>query len=140
MLITSQAAGGIVVKTERGKTRVLLIKDRYGHWTWPKGHLEKGETPEEGALREIAEETGQSRTNILGKIGKQEYYYDLEGKTIFKVVHVFLIKASGREKLAAQTGEIHKAKWFKAEDAIQRIGYKGSRALLRKGIKKYETS
>ena len=110
MAVKHTAAGGIVVKTERGKTRVLLIKDSYGHWTWPKGHLEKGETPEQGALREIAEETGQTRTEIIKEIGRQEYYYELKGKTVFKTVHIFLIKASGREKIKVQTDEIEKAK------------------------------
>ena len=138
MTVKHIATGGVVVKTERGRTSVLLIKDSYGHWTWPKGHLEKGETPEAGALREIAEETGQTKTKIIKEIGLQEYCYTLKGKTVLKKVHVFLIKASAREKIKVQTSEIETAKWFRAEDAIEKIEYEGSRTLLKKGIKAFE--
>ncbi len=60
------SAGGIVIKRSNG-TKVLLIKDRFGKWTWPKGHIEKGETSEDAALREITEETGLRNVSIKEK-------------------------------------------------------------------------
>lgn len=137
-MIKQFAAGGVVIKKERARPRVLLIKDSYGRWTWPKGHIEKGEFPQSAALREIKEETGQKNIEIVKELGKQEYYFTFKGEIIFKTVHVFLIKASGREKIIVQTSEIQKAKWFWPEKAVEKIEYKGSRALLRKGIQIFE--
>jgi len=58
------SAAGIVICKNEGKLSVLLIKDRFGKWTWPKGHIEKGETPQEAAEREIKEEVGLEVNNI----------------------------------------------------------------------------
>ncbi|MFH1664546.1 MAG: NUDIX hydrolase [Candidatus Omnitrophota bacterium] len=129
------AAGGVVIKKEKGQPRVLLIMDSYGCWTWPKGHLEEGETPEETALREVAEETGQAGTVIVEPLGRQKYSFKFKSGKIDKTVHIFLIKASAREKITVQTSEIREARWFSAEEAVGKIQYRGSRTFLKKGIK-----
>jgi len=129
------AAGGIVITREEGSVRVLLIKDSYGRWTWPKGHTEEDETPEETALREVFEETGLNRLKIISSVGKQEYWYTLEGEKIFKTVHIFLIEAAPGQKLSIQTEEIAEGKWLSPEEALETIEYEGSRDLLEKGIK-----
>ncbi len=131
------AAGGVVVKKEDDALRVLLIKDSYGHWTWPKGHAEAGETPEETALREISEETGLTRLDVLEELGIQEYCFTLDDKKIVKTVHIFLVEASGDEELIIQTAEILEGKWLSPEEALETIEYEGSRELLEKGIKAY---
>jgi 8-oxo-dGTP pyrophosphatase MutT (NUDIX family)/phosphohistidine phosphatase SixA len=59
------AAGAVVWRVEKGKLQVLLIhRPRYDDWSWPKGKLETGETAPDCAVREVAEETGE--TVILG--------------------------------------------------------------------------
>ena len=113
---------------------VLLIKDSYGRWTWAKGHIEEGETPEEAAVREISEETGLKELKILKELGKQEYFFTLKGEKTFKTVHVFLVEASGGEELNIQISEIQEGKWYSPEDALDRIEYKDSKPLLKKGI------
>ena len=129
------SAGRVVIKTERGRPRVLLIKDSYGRWTWAKGHIEKGESVEETAIREISEETGLKKIEIVEKLGKQEYFFTLKGTRIFKTVYVFLLKASAREKLKIQTEEIEAAKWFWEKEALKKIEYKGQDVFLKKAIK-----
>ncbi|MDP8299677.1 MAG: NUDIX domain-containing protein [Candidatus Tantalella remota] len=131
------AAGGVVVKKEDDRLSVLLIKDSYGHWTWPKGHAEAGETPVETAVREISEETGLTRLSVLEELGTQEYYFTLNDKKIFKTVHIFLVEASGDEELVIQTSEILEGEWFSPEVALETIEYEGSRGLLEKGINTY---
>jgi 8-oxo-dGTP diphosphatase len=128
------AAGGVVIKKNKGSFKVLLVEDSYGQWTWAKGHIEEGESPEQAAVREVSEETGLVDLQIVEKLGKQEYYFTLSGKNIFKTVHIFLIKASAGEELNIQVSEIQDAGWFSPEEAVEKIEYDGSRSLLEKGI------
>lgn len=54
-----KSCGGIVYRKFHGNTEILLIKHvKSGYWSFPKGHVENGETEEETAKREIKEETG----------------------------------------------------------------------------------
>lgn len=129
------AAGGVVVRKKEGKVEVLLIKDSYGHWIWPKGHIEEGETPQEAALREVREETGLNSLKIMQEIGRQEYYFTLCGKKIFKTVHIFLTEADPGEEVRIQTEEILDGKWLDVEEALSTIEYDGSKKILEKGIR-----
>jgi deoxyribose-phosphate aldolase len=131
----SFSAGGVVIKKERGKPKVLLIKDGYGRWTWAKGHIEKGESPEKAAIREISEETGLKKLELIERLGKQEYFFQLKGERIFKTVYVFLIKASAREKLCIQREEVADAAWYWPEEAAQKIEYKGQPEYVKKAVK-----
>jgi 8-oxo-dGTP diphosphatase len=62
--------------------RVLLVKrsvePKLGFWCLPGGFMELGETPEQGALRELEEETGLSGTieRLLGVVTNQSSQYD----------------------------------------------------------------
>ncbi|MBL8024567.1 MAG: NUDIX hydrolase [Elusimicrobia bacterium] len=89
------SAGGVVM----GPAGVLLIKvkNKQGHvvWTFPKGHLEKGETAETAALREVLEETGW-RCRILGPLMDVEYPFTRKGKVVMKTVHWFRMEALDR--------------------------------------------
>jgi len=128
------SAGGVVMKIDSRGPKVLLIKDSYGHWTWPKGHIEKGETPDEAALREISEETGLGRLEIIKILGRQEYYFTRKNIKIFKTVYLFVVKADPGDKIIPQISEIEAAQWFSAEVALQKIEYEGSAEFVRKAI------
>ena len=154
------SAGGIVIKREKSKIKVLLIKDSYGRWTWPKGNIRKEESSEDAALREIQEETGLTKLQIIEKIDKINYFYRpsslrpsslrssglgdpecsegsrLHGTLIYKTVYLFLIKAEGKEKFKIQTSEIRNAKWFTPEEALETVAYKGAKEILKKAIEK----
>ncbi|MFH1395078.1 MAG: NUDIX hydrolase [Candidatus Omnitrophota bacterium] len=129
------SAGGIVIKGEKSDLKILLIKDRFGYWTWPKGHVEEGETREQAAIREIREETGLKKLEVVCEVGKQEYNFEHDGKTIFKTVHIFLIRFLGEEPLKIQTQEISDAKWYTPEQALETIQYKGSKEIFEKTYK-----
>ena len=53
-----KSCGALVVRRGAESPEILLIKHNGGHWAFPKGHVEAGETEEETALREVQEETG----------------------------------------------------------------------------------
>jgi len=128
------SAGGVVIRKNEEKIEVLLIKDRFGHWTWPKGHIEDGETPGQAAIREITEETGLRTLCVLQELGRQKYTFQYAGKTIHKTVDIFLVKAVKNEKLVIQGSEIDSGRWLSAEKALELIEYEGSRNILGRGI------
>ncbi len=131
------SAGGIVARATEEGLKVLLIKDSYGRWTWPKGKIEKGETPEQAAIREIREETGLKDIEIIYKIGNVKYFYRLKAELIFKTVHVYLFKHRGREALKILYKEIQAGAWFTPKEALRKIEYRGAKQFLKKGIKRF---
>ena len=131
------SAGGIVFRRSAEGIKVLLIKDRFGYWTWPKGHLEPGEKLQDAARREIEEETGISGLDVMKEIGVQKYCFLSGDEDISKTVHVFLMESTGNEALTPQIEEISSAEWFSPEEAMDKIGYEASRDILEKAIETF---
>ncbi len=132
------SAGGIIVKKTEGSLSVLLIKDGYSRWTWPKGKIEGKEAPEEAAKREIKEEVGLTFLTTLQRLDKVEYFYRLKGKLIFKTVYLFLFEANGDEKLIPLKSEIKEAVWFSMGAAVTKVEYKGAKELLTEAIESFK--
>ncbi|MFA6636950.1 MAG: NUDIX hydrolase [Candidatus Omnitrophota bacterium] len=128
------SAGGIVFKRTPDGIKVLLIKDRFGYWTWPKGHLEEGERLQDAAVREIREETGISDPDVMEEIGVQKYSFPSGDENISKIVHIFLMRYTGNESLTPQLDEISSAEWFSPEEAMDKIGYENSQNILERAI------
>lgn len=130
------SAGGVVFRKRNGEIGILMIEDRFGHWTLPKGKQEQGETDEETALREIEEETGiQGR--IVQALVSIEYTYEHQdlGK-VEKTVHYFLVEAlKGKE--TPQLEEINGVKWLNLKEAWakqQALGYGNNEIVIDKAI------
>ncbi|MFF2481633.1 NUDIX hydrolase [Paenibacillus sp. NPDC058071] len=127
------SAGGVVFRhTEDGALQIQLIQDRYGKVSLPKGKMEAGETVEQTALREIAEETGLIG-KIIEPIDQIKYQYHDEAKgTVDKEVHYYLVEAIGGT-LQAQVEEIRGVDWFEPADAWRRqkqSGYDNNNRIL----------
>jgi len=122
------SAGGLVFKKK--KVLMIRVKTLQGKivWTFPKGHLEPGETAEEAALREVKEETGYS-CGILKKIGSSEYFFTHMGRTVRKNVKWFLMKPCKR--IANTTIEALGTKWFTFPEAKNKSAYKLDKILLK---------
>ena len=131
------SSGGIVAKTRGREIRVLLIKDPYGVWTWPKGKIEKGETPLAAAKREIGEETGLKNIEVISRIGRTNYYYTRDKKLIYKTVHVYLFKFTGKEALSIQKSEIDDGRWYSEKVALSKMGYAGAKKLVKNAIEAF---
>lgn len=129
-----RSSGGIIVKKKDGGIKILLIKDPYGKWTWPKGKIDEGETPLETAGREIREEVGLKEIEFLSKAGKTDYFYKRDGKLIYKTVHLHLFRLAGDDKLVIQKREIEDAKWFSADRAFSALGYRGAKGIMRRAL------
>lgn len=94
--VEETSAGGLVVDLQRARAAVIARVNRAGRveWCLPKGHLEAGETPEQAAVREIEEETG-IRGRVLHALGTIDYWFSAEGRRIHKLVHHYLLEATG---------------------------------------------
>jgi 8-oxo-dGTP pyrophosphatase MutT (NUDIX family) len=109
------AAGGAVLNEEGA----LLMIFRRGKWDLPKGKLDKGESIEHCALREVMEETGLERVALGAPvhIGYHEYFDEYLKKDVIKETHWFLMKAPGNQPLVPQTEEdILEIKWVQGDD------------------------
>src|SRR5262245_65359899 len=86
------SAGGVLVRREDGHWLMAAIRPagKADVWALPKGRIDEGETGEQTALREVAEETG-ARGRSLGKLGDVRYWFHWQGERVFKVVSFFLL-------------------------------------------------
>lgn len=111
LLFECRTACGGVVTSENFK--VLMIK-RLGVWDLPKGHLEKGETLEQCALREVQEECGIKDLSLGAKIKTTYHIYYIKTKLVLKTTLWYRMCASESQQLVPQTQEgISKVKWNK---------------------------
>jgi len=102
------AAGGVVTNTE-GKVLFIYRNDK---WDLPKGKLDKGETIEECAIREVEEETGVKKLKIENFLKTTYHIFKRNGKYKLKEVHWYAMKTSYNGKLKGQESEgIEKVKW-----------------------------
>lgn len=112
--------GGSVVYAREGKELYLaLVHDIFGHWTLSKGHIEDGESPEEGTIREIKEEINADIV-IKEKLGENEYIasHPEKGK-IRKHVHYYLGETKFQPlELEEGKGGLDDARWFKAAEIV----------------------
>ena len=95
------AAGGVV----KNKETKLLFIFRLGKWDLPKGKVDKGETLEQAALREVEEECGINQLKITAKLKTTYHTYRLKGKAIVKASHWFAMSSSDTSPLKPQTEE-----------------------------------
>src|SRR5262245_65194209 len=99
-----RAAGGVISRrTDRGEIEVLLIHRREQRdWSFPKGKLERGESDEECALREVEEETGL-RCEIVAELPPVSYH-DRRGRA--KIVRYWAMSADGGKRSEEHTSEL----------------------------------
>lgn len=130
------SAGGVVFRKIGDGLQVQMIQDRYGKITLPKGKMEPGETIEQTALREIAEETGIIGT-IVQPLEKITYQFTLSGAGVVdKEVHYYLVEATGGT-LQAQVEEIRGVEWLDPLEAWQQqkqSGYGNNDSVLKKAL------
>lgn len=124
---TRVACGSVVVKQEGAHWKTLLIQYCDGHWSFPKGRVESGESEEETALRETREETGLT-VKLLPDFRAEttSVKRDVGSKTVF-----FLgVPVSGTEQV--QLDELAAQQWFSLEDAVPMVTYPEDRDVLQK--------
>jgi len=122
-----RAAGGLVVRAGVDGTEVLLVhRPRYDDWSFPKGKQDPGETDEETALREVAEETGLACT--LGEQLGEIRYRDHKGRP--KVVRYWLMTPIDGGAPFEPDDEVDRLHWCPPDEAATLLSYAHDRALL----------
>jgi 8-oxo-dGTP pyrophosphatase MutT (NUDIX family) len=133
-VVDETSAGGLVVRRAAGEyvAAVIARRNRAGRLEWclPKGHLEGDETPEQAAVREIAEETGITG-QVLRRLGVIDYWFSGTDRRVHKVVHHFLLVALDGELTVAgdPDGEAEDAQWVRLGDLPERLAYPNERRL-----------
>jgi 8-oxo-dGTP diphosphatase len=124
------AAGCVVYRRTRdGAPLFLLIKDPYGRWALPKGHLEGDESDADAAVREVWEETGV-RGELGEPLSKISYTYMHQGQLVEKRVSFFLMQATTTALTPQGSEGISEAGWFPLVRALAMINYDQVRDVL----------
>ena len=128
------SAGGIAVRVEDGVALAACIgrRNRAGRLEWclPKGHIEGVETPEQAAIREVAEETGID-AEIIRPIGVIDYWFTGDDRRVHKVVHHFLMEAKGGV-ITTENDPDHEAEvaeWIRVGDLGTRLAFPNERKM-----------
>ena len=122
-----KSCGALVYRYENGALMLLLLRHRHGgHWSFPKGHVEAGETEEQTAHREIFEETGVQVTLQDGFRHAVEY----SPKPGVKKQVVYFLGEAHSAALVRQEEEISELRWVPIGDALKAVTFQNDRMLI----------
>lgn len=123
------SCGAVVFREINGEIRFLLIRNRRStYWGFPKGHMERGETKEDTARREVLEETGV-HINIIPDFSLKSEY-TIQGK-VEKTVTIFLASTNNTQTVI-QREEIEDYVWYDFEKAYKVLRFENDREIIRK--------
>jgi 8-oxo-dGTP pyrophosphatase MutT (NUDIX family) len=132
------SAGGLVFKRAPKGVSFAMIKDSYGKWTFPKGHIEPREAVEEAAARETIEELGLEEIRLLEPLGKIEIWFKdahvHKGRIIHKDIFFFLFSAPPWAKLCPQAVEVQAVKWIPADQVLKKSFYEDMVPIIKQAL------
>ena len=130
------SCGGVVIF--RGKILLLYknFRNRYEGWVLPKGTIEKGETYQETALREVKEETGVN-ARINEYVGKSEYSFSIPGDVVEKEVHWFLMTSDSYYSRPQREEYFYHSGYYKYIEAYHLLKFPNEKMILEKAYNKY---
>lgn len=127
------SAGFVVYTRAENAIQYLLLHYASGHWDFPKGHIEKGETKEQAALRELQEETGLQKVIILNNFQHAiEYIFTNQKnqKLTHKTVY-FFVAYSDKQQVTLSL-EHRGYEWLDYKKALKKLTYHNAQSLLKK--------
>lgn len=129
--ITEWSAGGIVLRRSgREQIEVLLIQhSTHNGWSFPKGWVEPGETPQQAAIREVEEESGV-QAEIIADLPPTRYFFvNREKRRVAKTVTWYLMRYTG-EGNQTHAFEVSAVEWLPLESVHTRLTYKNDKELF----------
>lgn len=133
-----KSCGALVLRRDKtnGKYYVLMIRHRMGgHRSFPKGHMERGETERMTAVREVYEETAV-QIRIRPDFRETVHYNPLPG--VSKEV-VYFLSETEQEAVKAREGEIAQVEWVPVESAEASLSHENDKTVFRAAIKKMKS-
>ena len=126
------AAGGVVV---RDGQVLVLYRPGSGEVRLPKGHVEKGESAPEAALREVAEESGYDDLEIVADLGEQVVEFDYKDRHFVRRERYFLMRPRDPscDKHSPAERQFIPA-WLSWEDALAKLTFPAERAWVRRAM------
>ena len=133
-----KSAGAIVFRRNK-KTKYLLIQYGLGHWEFPRGLIEEGESLEDTARREIKEEVGIEDIRFISGFKEWiKFFFKFKGKNIMKIA-TFLLAETRTEEVKLSYEHKDYA-WLDYQEAINRLTFENSKEVLKKANAYLETS
>ena len=125
------SAGGVLFRpgAPAGFQIVLVGRSAQGTWGLPKGTPSEGESLEQTALREVAEETG-IEPKLVSPLGAIQYYFVARNTRFHKMVHFYLMEAVGGDT-SQHDHEYDLVEWFDLDEAIERLSYPNEVEMVR---------
>jgi bis(5'-nucleosidyl)-tetraphosphatase len=120
------SAGLILFREPGGRREYLLIRDRT-YWSFPKGHLEPGETELDAARREVREEVGLAGAEVAPGF-RRELRYPLPGSDVEKLSVYFPARCPDDVKLGP--AEAVEVRWASLQEALPLLGFEATRRML----------
>ena len=124
------SSGGVVARRMDGNVHLLLIRDPYGNWGLPKGHVENGESSCEAALREVREETGLTHLEAGPSLGSIDWYFRLRGDLVHKFCDYFLMASPDGDTSPEVSEGITECRWLPVDEAIETVAYDNAREVV----------
>ncbi len=133
--IKYHAAGGVVIRDD-GAWMLLLERPGRRELRLPKGHIERGETREQAAVREVQEETGYADVTILNDLGSYTHtFYDyLKDREVTRTESYFLMRLDSEREYDGPRleHENFSRRWVKREDAERSLTYESEKEFIRR--------
>lgn len=127
--LKEHSAGGVLL--EDGRVLLILMRNLKGEkvWTFPKGHLDPGETAEQAAVREVLEETGWA-CEIISDLYTARYSFTRAGAPVDKDVRWFLVRRTGGDGVPRTPEEVLDMEWLTLAEAEKTLSYPSDLRLL----------
>ena len=135
-MLREKSCGALVLRRgDDGKRYILMIRHKAGgHRSFPKGHMERGETEHMTAIREVYEETAV-QIRITSDFRETVQYHPLPG--VYKEVVYFLTETAQTE-IRPREGEIAQVEWVDVEDAERSLTHENDKTVFRAAMERME--
>ena len=129
MMKREKSCGVLVLRQQEEELYVVLLRHRFGgHWSFPKGHVEAGESERQTALREVRVETGLTGIKLMDGFRESVEYSPKPG---VKKQVVYFLGTTEQEKLVRQEEEISGTMWAPLNHAADLLSFANDKRLPR---------
>lgn len=128
-MVDERSAGAVIVNATGAEPEYLLLHYTAGHWDFPKGNIEAGESEKEAAVREIREETGITDVEFVGGFRQTVSYRYRKGRHLVHKEVIFFLASTKTSSVTISHEHVGYA-WKKYGDAMKQLTFQNARNLL----------